>query len=283
MVAIGDPIADDDTPRYEKPIPYSPLREPLSIARPRWVGFAELLILLVFGLELNTLSSASNMPNMTGAVCIGCALSLPPMLAAWSSIRSGVGRYALAVMLSLLSSFLGAWEVGMRSPLVIVLSLASAVPVVIALSVAKADFGRFLPLKHETGRFFAGLRFDLLQMFAVTTLLVVVVAVGKLLWPILFSGQGASSEALIVPGISGLISASTLMFAWAMLGQKMIKRICIAIPVSLVMLVSCNWLVRPDDLYSLWYTITGLPLIFLFLLMAAFRFSGWRFIQDAQL
>ena len=269
---------------YEKPL-VTPQRreqpEPQVVVGPSVVGPAELLMLLVFVVELVTMPSCTPSPTTYGAVAIGCCLSLPAMLAVWSSIRLGWWRYSLVVLLSLLNGILLTW---CASPdfelLLLLLPLASALPVLITLLVIKLLFGRFAPLATDSSQFIEGLRFNLSHLLTVTTVLAILLAVGKFFWPMRSVVLEHPGVLMIVVYISALISFNTLMFVWALMGKQMVLRICIAIPVGLVTSLICIKVCNVGGDEFIWCIVLGLPLVSSLLLMAVFRFSGWRFVRE---
>ena len=278
---MESPNTSCETSRYEESIPFAPLRDlsvPQAGSGPRLLGPAEGAILLVFAVELWALSNFTTMPSLVGGISVGCAFSLPPMLVVWSCIESGAWRYWFAAILSLLSSFLLAGGVGIRSPLLFTLPLLSAIPILTVLSILKQEFGCFVPLKLGAGQFFGGLRFSLSHLLVVTTSLAILVPIGKFLWPFFAGAKGLFYVPVFIASIVLLISITTLMFVWALMSETMILRVCIAIPVAVAMLMACNFLGAPDPDYWLWYTITGLPLVSTLLLVMALRSSGWRFL-----
>ena len=218
-------------------------------------------------------------PSLVSAISIGCSLSLPSMLAVWSSVRLGMWRYAMAVVLSALNGFFVTWVVGSGfRPMLFMLPLASTLPVFLTLLIIKRGFGHFALLKIDAEQFLEGLRFNLSHLFIVTTLLAVLVPVGKLLWPMLADGH-QPADLIFFAFLIALISGNTLIFVWALLGKHAILRTCIVIPIGIVSLVVfMKFCVQGEDLI-VFYTLTGLPLLSTFVLMATLRFSGWRFIR----
>ena len=137
-------------------------------------------MLLVFAVELVTLPTATPSPHLLGAVGIGCSLSLPSMLAAWSSVRLGGWRYSLTVFLSLFNGFLLTWCANPEFDLLLVLlPLLSALPVLLTLLIIKLIFGHFAPLASDAGQFREGLRFNLSHLFIVTTVLAVLLRIAS--------------------------------------------------------------------------------------------------------
>ena len=160
------------------------------------------------------------------------------------------------------------------------LPLASALPVFLTLFIIKRGFGHFVLLEINADQFLEGLRFNLSHLFIVTTVLAVLVPVGKLLWPMLAGGN--QLEELVVYGfLIALISGNTLIFVWALLGKHVILRTCIVIPIGIVSLIVFMKVVVQGENLVVFYTLTGLPLVSTFVLMAALRFSGWRFIRGS--
>ena len=245
----------------------------------------EKLLALTFATELLTLPFIDmGPPTFLGAVSIGSYLSLPSMLAAWSCIRSGAWRYCLAVLLALLNGFVLTWTSNTRFDLLLVLlPLATILPTLLTLSLIKRVFGRFSPLAQDAEFFVEGLRFNLSHLFIVTTLLAVLIATGKIIWPLLEFNPPPEAP-LILGSLVALISFNTLLHVWALLGQQAILRTCIAIPLGIVTLVICSWVCRGngsgDDFF--WYLLTGLPLLSSFVLMTSFRYGGWRFWKAAR-
>ena len=204
------------------------------------------------------------------------------MLAAWSCIRSGTWRYCLTVFLALLNGFVLTGTLNPRFDLLLVLlPLATILPTLLTLFLIKRFFGRFGPLVSDTEFFTEGLQFNLSHLFIVTTALAVLLAIGKVIWPLLEfdSPPDAFLISLVV-----LISFNTLLHVWALMGQQVILRTCIAIPFGIVTLVICSWVCRGngsgDDFF--WYLLTGLPLLSSFVLMTSFRYGGWRFWKAAR-
>jgi len=239
----------------------------------------------VFAIELLTMPAIEPNPNELGAVSIGLFLGLPSMLAAWSAVRSGAWRYVLTVLLALLNGFVLTYTVNHSFDLLLVLlPLVSAIPTLVTLWLIKRSFGRFAQLESGSDCFLEGLRFNLSHLFVVTTLLAVLLAVGKLFEASILSFVSYPGEIVIVASLAALFSLNTLMFVWALMGQKSFLRVCIAIPISLGLLVSCNEICNGADRSTLaiWYTVTGLPLLLSFLLMTVFRYGGWRFWKAAK-
>ena len=236
--------------------------------------------MLFIGLvELVTLPFATPIPGFGGAVGIGCCLSLPSMLAVWSSIRSGWWRYSLTVLLSLLNGFLLTWCASPSFDLLLVLlPLASALPVLLTLFIIKRVFGCFAPLGSDSGQFLEGLRFNLSHLFIVTTLLAILLPIGKFFWPMLLSAPRHPGKFVVLLGLCVLFSFNTLMYVWALQGTRAILRVCVAIPIGLGTLVICAMICSPQP-DSIWYILTGIPLGSSFLLLAALRMSGWRFFR----
>ena len=248
-------------------------------------GAPEWMMVSVFAIELLTMPAIEPNPNELGAVSIGLFLGLPSMLAAWSAVRSGAWRYVLTVLLALLNGFVLTYTVNHSFDLLLVLlPLVSAIPTLVTLWLIKRSFGRFAQLESGSDCFLEGLRFNLSHLFVVTTLLAVLLAVGKLFEASILSFVSYPGEIVIVACLAALFSLSTLMFVWALMGQKSFLRVCIAIPISLGLLVSCNEICNGADRSTLaiWYTATGLPLLLSFLLMTVFRYGGWRFWKAAK-
>ena len=254
--------------------------EQQAVIWPGAVGPAEILMLVVFVIQMVTLPFADPNPNLSGAVSIGLCLSLPSMLAAWSSIRLGVWRYSLAVFLSLINGFL---LTSVANPefdlLLVMLPLFSALPVLLTLVIIKQCFGHFAPLAPDAGQFLEGLRFNLSHLFIVTTLLAVLLPIGKFFWPTLSSNSAHAGKFVIIFGLSILFSFNTLMYVWALQGKRAIMRVCIAIPVGLATLMLCAMVCSNTPNDPIWYLIAGLPLVLSFVMLAALRFSGWRFFR----
>lgn len=282
---MENPNTDGQVSPCDEPMVSTQFREqpePQAVVWPSLLGPAEILILLVGAIELVTLPFCDPSPSTLRAVGIGCSLSLPSMLAAWSSIRLGAWRYSLTVFLSLLNGFLLTWFANPDFDILLVLlPLASALPVLLTLFVIKRFFGHFAPLASDTGQFLEGLRFNLSHLFVVTTLLAILFAIGKFFWPMLSGSSGYPGEIVVVLSLSALISFNTLMYVWALLGKHAIVRICVVIPIGLGTLVACTMICTSGPQELIWYVVTGLPLISAFVLMAAFRFSGWRFFRGA--
>ena len=269
-------LSDDDTFRnaLEKPF------EPQVVVPPRFVGIAEVLMLFVGVVELVALPTATPEPDFFAAVGIGCCLSLPAMLAVWSSIRLGVWRYSLTVVLSLLNGFMLTWWANQNFELLLVLlPLASALPVLLTLLIIKLLFGHFARFAPDSDQFLEGLRFNLSHIFIVTTVLAMLLPIGQFVWPMQTNNLAHRGVLMIVSCISVLISFNTLMFVWALLGKQVFLRICLAIPVGLVTSLICIKFCNARDDELIWAIVLGLPLLSSLLLMAALRFSGWRFFQ----
>ena len=248
-------------------------------------GAPEWMMVSVFAIELLTMPAIEPNPNELGAVSIGLFLGLPSMLAAWSAVRSGAWRYVLTVLLALLNGFVLTYTVNHSFDLLLVLlPLVSVIPTLVTLWLIKRSFGRFAQLESGSDCFLEGLRFNLSHLFVVTTLLAVLLAVGKLFEASILSFVSYPGEIVIVACLAALFSLNTLMFVWALMGQKSFLRVCIAIPISLGLLVSCNEICNGADRSTLgiWYTATGLPLLLSFLLMTVFRYGGWRFWKAAK-
>jgi len=222
-------------------------------------GAPEWMMVSVFAIELLTMPAIEPNPNELGAVSIGLFLGLPSMLAAWSAVRSGAWRYVLTVLLALLNGFVLTYTVNHSFDLLLVLlPLVSAIPTLVTLWLIKRSFGRFAQLESGSDCFLEGLRFNLSHLFVVTTLLAVLLAVGKLFEASILSFVSYPGEIVIVACLAALFSLSTLMFVWALMGQKSFLRVCIAIPISLGLLVSCNEIcngvvVFIDDGFSVWW------------------------------
>ena len=182
-------------------------------------------------------------------------------------------------MLALLNGFVVAWG---ESPdfdlLAILLPLATALPTLLTLLLVKRVFGRFAPLASDAEFFVEGLQFNLSHLSIVTTSLAVLLAIGKVVWPLL-EYNFLPKLLLIVGSLVALISFNALLHVWALMGQQAILRTCIAIPLGVVTLVICSWVCRRNGASGafLWYLLAGLPLLLSFLLMKVFRYSGWRF------
>ena len=206
------------------------------------------------------------------------------MLAAWSCIRSGAWRYCLTVFVALLNGFIVSWiEAPSFDLFLVLLPLATTLPTLLTLFLIKRAFGRFAPSASDAEFFVEGLQFSLSHLFIVTTSLAVLLAVGKVIWPLL-KFDSPPGLILIVSSLVALISFNTLLHVWALLGQQAILRTCIAIPLGIVTLVICSWVCRGngsrDDFF--WYLLTGLPLLSSFVLMTSFRYGGWRFWKAAR-
>lgn len=256
-----------------------------SVVPAKSFGAPEWMMVSVFAIELLTMPAIEPNPNELGAVSIGLFLGLPSMLAAWSAVRSGAWRYVLTVLLALLNGFVLTYTVNHSFDLLLVLlPLVSAIPTLVTLWLIKRSFGRFAQLESGSDCFLEGLRFNLSHLFVVTTLLAVLLAVGKLFEASILSFVSYPGEIVIVACLAALFSLNTLMFVWALMGQKSFLRVCIAIPISLGLLVSCNEICNGADRSTLaiWYTVTGLPLLLSFLLMTVFRYGGWRFWKAAK-
>ena len=248
-------------------------------------GAPEWMMVSVFAIELLTMPAIEPNPNELGAVSIGLFLGLPSMLAAWSAVRSGAWRYVLTVLLALLNGFVLTYTANhIFDLLLVLLPLVSAIPTLVTLWLIKRSFGRFAQLESGSDCFLEGLRFNLSHLFVVTTLLAVLLAVGKLFEASILSFVSYPGEIVIVACLAALFSLNTLMFVWALMGQKSFLRVCIAIPISLGLLVSCNEICNGADhsTLAIWYTVTGLPLLLSFLLMTVFRYGGWRFWKAAK-
>lgn len=256
-----------------------------SVVPAKSFGAPEWMMVSVFAIELLTMPAIEPNPNELGAVSIGLFLGLPSMLAAWSAVRSGAWRYVLTVLLALLNGFVLTYTVNHSFDLLLVLlPLVSVIPTLVTLWLIKRSFGRFAQLESGSDCFLEGLRFNLSHLFVVTTLLAVLLAVGKLFEASILSFVSYPGEIVIVACLAALFSLNTLMFVWALMGQKSFLRVCIAIPISLGLLVSCNEICNGADRSTLaiWYTATGLPLLLSFLLMTVFRYGGWRFWKAAK-
>ena len=278
---LQDSVTKSNGSPYEEPLA-SPLplkqRAPQATVWPVAVGPAEKLMILVLVVELATLPFATVTPNLPTAIHVGSCLSLPSMLATWSSIRLGWWRYALAVVLSLFNGILLTTFVNPDFDLLLViLPLASALPVLLTLLIIKRVFGHFAPLARDADQFLEGLRFSLLHLFIVTTLLAILLPVGKLLWPMLTDSLRPPDKLFTLFSLCLLISFNTLMFVWALMGRQAILRVCITIPIGAFTLWICALACQRSNDGLAWYTLTGLPLVSSFLLMLAFRSSGWRF------
>lgn len=289
MVDIENLNTDGSASRYEEPILYAPGQSgreqraavKRSLVGPRVVGPAEILIFVVFVAELVALPFVKPAATFCGAIGIGCCLGLPAMLAAWSFIRRSAWRYALTVFLSLFNGILLIVFVSPKFDfLLAMVPLSSVLPVWVALFVVKRTLGYVRTADHDADKFLEGLRFNLSHLFIVTTLLVILLPVGKLLWGMLGAGLGKSEMAIIFACLSALISFNTIMFVWALLGKQAILRTCIAIPIGGLALAVCLQVCcKPNSHLLQWCLLAGLPLVLSFLLLAAFRFSGWRFFR----
>ena len=263
----------------QKNVDDAPQNSSAPVVQPKAFGGPEKLLALTFVTALLLLSIDMGPPTVLGAVFIGSCLSLPSMLAAWSCIRSGLWRYCLTVFLSLLNGFILSWPSNSRFDLLLVLlPLATILPTLLTLFLIKRVFGRFAPLASGAEIFVEGLRFNLSHLFIVTTLLAVLLAIGKVIWPLLELNSPADAP-LILGSLAALISFNTLLHVWALMGQQVILRTCVAIPLGIVTLVICSWVCRRSDTSDafFWYLLTGLPLLSSFVLMTSFRYGGWRF------
>ena len=248
------------------------------------VTLPEFLLLFVFVAEWVTLLFTSSYGPLgwAEAISIGCCLGLPSMLAAWSSIRSGSWRHSLTFFLCLVNGFILTLTANpVFDWLLVMLPLAIALPVFLTLLVIKRVFGYFAPLESSDERFVEGLRFNLSHLFIVTTLLALLLAIGKVLWPALSKHGVHPSELVALFSFVVLFSFNTLMFVWALLGKQTILRTLIAIPIGVVTLIACKAVCIGDDSIGsdlfFWYMLTGLPLVSSFVLIAVFRYEGWRF------
>ena len=268
----------------QKNVDDAPQNSSAPVVQPKAFGGPEKLLALTFVTALLLLSIDMGPPTVLGAVFIGSCLSLPSMLAAWSCIRSGTWRYCLTVVLALLNGFVLTWTSNLRFDLLLVLlPLATILPTLLTLFLIKRVVGRFGPLASGADFFVEGLRFNLSHLFIVTTLLAVLIAIGKVIWPLL-EFDSPPDAFLIVGSLVALISFNTLLHVWALMGQQAILRTCIAIPLGIVTLVICSWVCRVNDGVDnfFWYLLTGLPLLSSFVLMTSFRYGGWRFWKAAK-
>ena len=270
----------------QKNVDDAPQNSSAPVVQPKAFGGPEKLLALIFTAEILTLPfiDTQGPPTFLGAVFIGSCLSLPSMLAAWSCIRSGTWRYCLTVVLALLNGFVLTWTSNLRFDLLLVLlPLATILPTLLTLFLIKRVVGRFGPLASGADFFVEGLRFNLSHLFIVTTLLAVLIAIGKVIWPLL-EFDSPPDAFLIVGSLVALISFNTLLHVWALMGQQAILRTCIAIPLGIVTLVICSWVCRVNDGVDnfFWYLLTGLPLLSSFVLMTSFRYGGWRFWKAAK-
>ena len=285
-VAIEDLNLDHGVSPYEAPLlgatPRRDQSEATAAVEPGLLGPAEILILVVFVSQLVVVPFLTPGPSLVVAIMLGCWLSLPSMLAAWSTIRSGVWRYSFSAVLSLLNSFLFMLLIdGQFDLLMAALPPASALPVLLTLMVIKRAFGYFAPLQRDADQFLEGLRFNLLHLFIVTTLLALVLPIGKMLWSMQPNTVGPAPLGIFACLIV-LISFNTLMFVWALMGKYAVLRTCIATPVGIAALLICVQVCNHGADYIEWCVLAGLPLASSFLLMAALRFSGWRFWKSVK-
>ncbi len=272
--------------RYESEV--SPPQEPLDavqvdsskpVAMPKLFGPPEWLMTAAFVVGLLMTPAVERRPTIVGGISIGLCLGLPSMLAGWSSVRSGVWRYVLTVVVSLLDGCILAWSTNSGADsLVTLLPLASALPTLLTLFLIKRFFGRFAPLETQAEHFLEGLRFNLSHLFIVTTVLAVLLAIGKAvgLWAALQMSH--PSQFFFLTALVVLFSFNTLIFVWALMGRSAFLRACIAILVAFASIMVWAWfcnLGSPDQLA--WYIFTSIPLVTTFLLLVVFRHQGWRF------
>ena len=218
------------------------------------------------------------MPTVLGAISIGLCLGLPSMLAGWSAIRSGAWRYVVTVLLALLNGIILTCMISREIDLLLVLlPLASAVPTIVTLWLIKRFYGRFAPLESETEHFPEGLRFNLSHLFIVTTLLAVLLAIGKALEFDIFDFVPHPDEFVVLSCLVVLFSFNTLLHVWALMGHSAVLRVFAVVPIALVSLMTCTWFCIPDQYPSpvSWYLIIGLPLVLSFLLMTATAGGGF--------
>ena len=278
-------VPDSEMKSRSEPLGIVTSKSTKPAVQPKLFGAPEKLMALTFATELLPLPFVDlGPPTFLSAVFIGSCLSLPSMLAAWSCIRSGAWRYCLTVFVALLNGFIVSWiEAPSFDLFLVLLPLATTLPTLLTLFLIKRAFGRFAPSASDAEFFVEGLQFSLSHLFIVTTSLAVLLAVGKVIWPLL-TFDSPPGLILIVSSLVALISFNTLLHVWALMGQQAILRACIAIPLGIVTLVACSWVCRQNGANdaSIWYLLAGLPLLSSFVLMTVFRYGGWRFWKAAK-
>lgn len=265
-------------------VPQNPGEQALSdeskpVAMPELFGPPEWLMTAVFVAGVLTLPAVERGPSVGGAISIGFCLGLPSMLAGWSSVRSGVWRYVVTVVISLLDGCILAWGTGSVSDfMVMLLPLASALPTLITLFLIKRFFGRFAPLESQAEHFLEGLRFNLSHLFIVTTVVAVLLAIGKAFRLEAYAQMSHPSQFVFLAALVVLFSFNTLMFVWALMGRSAFLRACIVIPVACVSIMVWAWFCNQGSPNQfVWYIFTSIPLVTTFSMLAVFRYQGWRF------